>query len=202
MHHVLCLGLKQPAENVEAVIATTRDTSASLAREAAVKLRQGGMRLQDLEGLPEESYRAHDVIRAALAEGLASNYSETVRIIVTEYGARFAAAASFCEVVEACHAAGGVAIIAHPGRAEYGFGRATAEDIGRMRRQAGLDGIEVYHWSHSRQQETGLLELANSLGMLVSCGSDSHGPGAAKPLVGRRAELCQPLLERLGFTVE
>ena len=40
----------------------------------------------------------------------------------------------------------------------------------------GISAIEVYHSDHDKNYQKQLLELANKLGLLVSCGSDFHGP--------------------------
>ena len=41
--------------------------------------------------------------------------------------------------------------------------------------QLGLQGIEVYHSSHSKKEMDYYLEIANKYGLLISGGSDFHG---------------------------
>ncbi|MCW1804729.1 PHP domain-containing protein [Brachybacterium squillarum] len=78
-------------------------------------------------------------------------------------------------VVELIHAAGGVAVIAHPASSsrDGGLPRGLLEDM----IAAGLDGIEVYHREHDEAERTALLELADHHGLLVTGGSDYHGAG-------------------------
>ena len=66
------------------------------------------------------------------------------------------------------HQAGGIAVYAHPGSDGR---RETIEPLVA----AGLDGIEVRHPSHSREDELRLASLAAFFGLVVSGGSDWHG---------------------------
>ncbi|MBA3854750.1 MAG: hypothetical protein C0503_10050 [Gemmatimonas sp.] len=66
------------------------------------------------------------------------------------------------------HDAGGIAVYAHPGSDGR---RETIEPLVA----AGLDGIEVRHPSHSREDELRLASLAAFFGLVVSGGSDWHG---------------------------
>jgi PAS domain S-box-containing protein len=49
-------------------------------------------------------------------------------------------------------------------------------------RGVGLDGIEAYYWRHSDIERRTLAQLARKHGLLVSAGSDYHGPERAGPL--------------------
>ncbi len=66
------------------------------------------------------------------------------------------------------HEAGGIAVYAHPGTDGR---RETIEPLVAQ----GLDGIEVRHPSHSREDELRLASLAAFFGLVVSGGSDWHG---------------------------
>lgn len=73
------------------------------------------------------------------------------------------------------HAAGGQAVLAHPGRCQVtatGMRRLLAEF-----RDAGGDGIEVLSSSHTPAQFTEYATYARVFGLLASTGSDYHGPG-------------------------
>ncbi len=75
------------------------------------------------------------------------------------------------EAIALVSAAGGVSSLAHPGL--------TGIDgkIGRLV-EAGLDGIEVYAGRHSDAQIMRYLKVARESDLLVTGGSDSHGPGS------------------------
>ncbi len=73
------------------------------------------------------------------------------------------------------HAAGGQAVLAHPGRykvSDSGLRRLLADF-----RDAGGDGIEVLSSAHTAAQYAQFASLARVYGLLASCGSDYHGPG-------------------------
>lgn len=66
--------------------------------------------------------------------------------------------------------ANGVAVLAHPGLVRR-------DDLIKCFIDAGLNGIEVYHTSHTPAYEKRYAELAERLGLLLTGGSDFHGPG-------------------------
>ena len=69
------------------------------------------------------------------------------------------------------HAAGGLAIVAHPGQ------NGTRERIEALVRD-GLDGVEVRHPSHSNEDMLRLMALVEHFQLVPSGGSDWHGvPG-------------------------
>jgi predicted metal-dependent phosphoesterase TrpH len=79
------------------------------------------------------------------------------------------------EIVTVAHRAGGLAILAHPGRSKGVYAiPASAEDVAAMA-QAGLDGVEVYYPAHSAEQRAFYGQLARRHGLLITGGSDSHG---------------------------
>lgn len=71
--------------------------------------------------------------------------------------------------------AGGLAVLAHP--AKIGSRTVLDELI-----SAGVDGIEVYHSDHSAADVESLLARAKTGNLLVTGGSDSHGPRSDRPL--------------------
>jgi hypothetical protein len=100
------------------------------------------------------------------------------------------------EVITVAHQAGGVAVLAHPGRSKGIYAiPATANDIASMV-AIGLDGIEVFYPAHTPEQIDFLLACAIRHRLLISGGSDSHHPN--QPLAQWDAELIQPLLQRVG----
>jgi hypothetical protein len=83
------------------------------------------------------------------------------------------------EAIALVHAAGGLAIWAHPG-AE---GRRTA--IERFA-ALGLDGVEVKHPSHSPDDARRILALVDHLGLVPSGGSDWHGETSGWRVLGNQ----------------
>jgi predicted metal-dependent phosphoesterase TrpH len=68
-------------------------------------------------------------------------------------------------------AAGGVPVLAHPRSPGYEI---SDEVIAKLAHN-GLCGIEVFHPDHDAEERARLIELARSLGLLATGGSDDHG---------------------------
>jgi len=74
------------------------------------------------------------------------------------------------------HGAGGVAVLAHPGRYKVD-GRAGMKQLLADFRDAGGDAIEVLSPSHTAAQSAEFATQARLFGFAASTGSDYHGPG-------------------------
>ncbi|MFB6245853.1 MAG: PHP domain-containing protein [Candidatus Nanohaloarchaea archaeon] len=93
------------------------------------------------------------------------------------------------EVIDAVLEDGGVPVLAHPGRDLSREGAAAkVEELVEY----GLKGLEVYYtWDHKRKAgygvafgETYARELADEFGLFKTGGSDCHGEGTGKYLIG------------------
>lgn len=81
------------------------------------------------------------------------------------------------QVIQSIQKAGGLAVLAHPVR----YRRSPTELIPAAV-LAGIDGVEAYYcygnvepWSPSPKQTKQVLELAETYGLLQTCGTDTHG---------------------------
>lgn len=83
------------------------------------------------------------------------------------------------QAIAAIHAAGGVAVAAHPGRTGL-----TDDEVAQFVAW-GLDGIEVFYTQHSEVQTAHFAALAERFGLLVTGGSDDHGDINEGRLMGR-----------------
>ncbi len=91
--------------------------------------------------------------------------------------------ATLSEAVSWIRGAGGVAVIAHPGRYQYSeleFGALFDEF-----KQLGGLAIEVTTGSHTPDQYQEYARVAKRFGFLASIGSDFHGPGESRVDLGR-----------------
>ena len=74
------------------------------------------------------------------------------------------------EALEIIRGAGGTASVAHPGA------NAVSRQELRVLAEAGLDAVEAHHPEHPPNQAEAYGKWAADLGMLITAGSDYHGP--------------------------
>jgi 3',5'-nucleoside bisphosphate phosphatase len=119
------------------------------------------------------------VARALIAEGWAVDSRDAFdRYLGAGRPAYFAKGQlGMREAISMIHAAGGLAVLAHPGAA------ATRDRLDALRAQ-GLDGVEVRHPSHSPSEIARLRGLADQLGLVPSGGSDWHGAADGPRTIG------------------
>lgn len=102
------------------------------------------------------------------------------------------------EAIEAIHAAGGVAVWAHP------FWDLARDDdvIAALERfrEAGLDGVEAFYTTHDAAQTRLLCDAAQRLNLLTTGSADFHGPGHSRFSRFRAFGLygCEPRLGPVG----
>lgn len=102
--------------------------------------------------------------------------------------------AALDEALNWIQAAGGVAVLAHPGR--YQIGSEKMRLLLSEFKYLGGAGIEVVTGSHTPEQVPVYADLASTYGLMASIGSDFHAPGEGGRELGRlRAlpEKCQPI---------
>ncbi|MDO5028218.1 MAG: PHP domain-containing protein [Bacillota bacterium] len=81
------------------------------------------------------------------------------------------------KAMEAVLADGGLPVLAHPGELD------SFSIVGDLVAK-GLKGIEVYHSSHSKEDEQRALNLAQDYGLFITGGSDDHGAYGKKVDLG------------------
>ncbi len=81
------------------------------------------------------------------------------------------------EAIQLIHSAGGVPVLAHPGlsRSLHPGSNRSLQLLGELK-AAGLAGLEAYHPAHDPEQAARLVSLARANGLIVTGGSDYHGP--------------------------
>ncbi|MCG6898437.1 MAG: PHP domain-containing protein [Gammaproteobacteria bacterium] len=102
--------------------------------------------------------------------------------------------ASLEAALEWIHAAGGIAVIAHPAR--YGMTTSKLRRLIAEFRAGGGAGMEVVSGSHSREHNHAMALLCRNEKLLASCGSDYHGPQNPWVKLGQLPALpegCQPV---------
>ncbi len=90
------------------------------------------------------------------------------------------------------HEAGGIAVIAHPGR--YKYSRREFTTLFRTFKLMGGKAIEVVTGSHTPDQYHQYANVARQYGFMASCGSDFHSPGESRIDLGKLPPLPSDLV--------
>jgi hypothetical protein len=122
--------------------------------------------------------RSH-IARALVRKGHAENVADAFQRLIGRgrpfYVAKDVRAPD--EVVGVIRDAGGIAVLAHPAVSRV-------EDLIGPLAELGLAGVEAYHADHTPEQRERLAADARQRGLLVTGGTDYHGPHAPNPNVG------------------
>ncbi len=161
--------------------------------------------MQELEKISchGQSGRPH-IAQLLMQKGVVRNMDEAFDRYLARGGSAYAprTVLQADEAILMIKNAGGVAILAHPQQLEKS-GKDVAAVIGKLK-TAGLDGVEVYYPTHSRQFKKKLLAMAKKLDLLITGGSDYHGtirPGTALA-GGRNCKVPRELLEKMKTHLE
>lgn len=102
--------------------------------------------------------------------------------------------AQLADAVRWIRGAGGVAVLAHPGR--YDMGRGKMDELFTDFKAAGGEAVEVVTASHTPDQVPIYARYAQDYGLRASCGSDFHAPGEGGRELGRMQPMpvsCAPV---------
>jgi predicted metal-dependent phosphoesterase TrpH len=204
--HTLVYGVDPDEPALLALCAAVFERNMADAAALRVELAGRGFRLEGLDSLGRPPNVAD--VGTALArqnplpgrDAGEDDESAGMRYVLTEVRGGYRPV-GVDEIVAVAHKAGGLAVLAHPGRSKGIYAvPATEGDIAALA-ALGLDGIEVFYPTHTEAQRTLYLELARRHGLLVTGGSDSHGPRDRLALVDpgdlRIAPGAPTILERI-----
>jgi 3',5'-nucleoside bisphosphate phosphatase len=140
------------------------------------------------------------VLRTLIKDGHATNLMTAHKLVISA-GEDLKVDTPLDETVSAAKEAGGVCIVAHPGR-DDGGGLMSEDQLDRMLKIAAIDGLEGHYRSYTDDDTTKYRGMAINHNLVVSCGSDSHAPGHPVNPKPHAARWVAPFLRRLGFTIE
>ena len=151
----------------EAMVASLQEAGYDIALDDVLALSNGGA--------VGRSHVARALVDAGHADSVGNAFEKFIGRDRPFYIAK--QSASPAEVIEGIRALGSIPVLAHPG--------VTGADelIGGMI-EAGLLGIEAYHADHDAEQIARYAALAAHYDLLVTGGTDFHGPAAPNPDVG------------------
>ena len=206
MADVLCYGFDPQDKTFRAIADQVRQGQKANAEDVYEELlRQGYLFPQRQEVLKTTDGQlrvAGDCANLLIKHGYVSNWDAALRMI--RDAGYHEVKADMVEVIDVVHRSGGIALIAHPGRGlnqPEEFTYYTPELLDQVRAETPLDGIEAYYPTHAPELVETYLAYVQQHDLLVSAGSDSHGPAGRMP-IKYRAELCRRLLERVHIQVQ
>ena len=153
-----------------------REIAAQLARAGIPGAYEGALKYVDNPDLMSRTHFARYLVEA----GVCANIPEVFRKYLTEGKPGYVPHrwASLTDALGWIKAAGGIAVIAHPGRYKF-----TATEEGALFdefKQMGGTAIEVVTGSHTPDQFPLYAEQARRYGFLASRGTDFHAPGESR----------------------
>jgi hypothetical protein len=179
--HILALHVSKK-DKLESQLATFRDARETRAHNIVERLRRLGINV-DLETVMQEAAggsvgRPH-VARALIRGGHVRDSREAFDRFLGAGRPGFIEKArlEIGEAIALAHAAGALAVWAHPGQEGR---RDRLEPLVHL----GLDGVEVKHPSHLPEDVKRLSALADFFGLVPSGGSDWHGSTEGPRMIG------------------
>jgi 3',5'-nucleoside bisphosphate phosphatase len=179
--HVVGLGIDPDHPGLLAGLGAVRAGRVERARRMADSLAAAGIP-GAFEGAMAHASSAQMVGRTHFARFLAaSGKARNVPAVFKRYLVRGKPGyvphqwAALADAVGWIRAAGGIAVLAHPGR--YTLGSEGMRKLLQDFRECGGGAIEVVTSNHTRDQVARFARLAEGYGLLASRGSDYHGPG-------------------------
>ncbi|MFC3459045.1 3',5'-nucleoside bisphosphate phosphatase [Massilia haematophila] len=182
--HLVGLHVDEDNPELLAGLAATRHGRDARGREIAAQLEAAGIPgayegALKYVGNPDLLSRTH-FARYIVETGFCNTTPEVFRKYLTEGKPGYVPHrwATLEEAMDWIRSAGGIPVIAHPGRYKFD---ATAEGaLFDEFRQRGGNAIEVVTGSHTPDQYATYAEVARRYGFLASRGTDFHAPGEAR----------------------
>ena len=151
---------------------------------------EGALRFAGNPALVSRAHMARFIVEQGLAKDTKSVFDHWLAKGKPGYVSH--AWATLEEAIAWIHGAGGVAVVAHPGR--YRLTKAELRKLITEFKTCGGDGIEVLSGSQWAGDVGEMATLARTFGLLASTGSDFHGPGESRIDLGRMPALPQDLV--------
>lgn len=201
--HILVYGIHPDSTDPDAAdfFACTKDLDDQLianAEDARQRIEASGKPIPNVHELHgDRPMWPFHVLTASIKAGHNKGLKDAAEL-VTELGGSFTADIPVERLVAAAHKAGGLCVIAHPGRADA-VGIVSEDDLDALMIEAPVDGIEAHYRSYTDTQTAHYRAEAKKRGLLVSCGSDSHAPNQPVNPRAWKAVWCADLLNRFGI---
>ncbi|WP_334190601.1 PHP domain-containing protein, partial [Noviherbaspirillum sp.] len=187
--HIVGLQIDETNDALVKGLAMTRSGRERRAREIAEQLAHAGIPgafegALKFVGNPDLISRTH-FARYIIELGLQKDIGGVFRNYLTEGKPGYVPHrwATLKEAVSWIRGAGGIAIVAHPGR--YAFTDLQLDALLNEFKQLGGVGVEVVTGSHTVDEYDQFAKVARNYGLLASRGSDFHAPGESSVDLGK-----------------
>lgn len=198
-YHLLCYGADLRDPGLVALVADARARMDAMSDELLARMRP------DFPQLDAQEYARMDydpsqggwkMLEYLCLKGITAHRAQGMRFY-SQYAVTYAQAgfAPVEQVARVIRAAGGRAILAHPGVSIPGEN--PSREIEAVL-ETGLEGVECYYPRHTRAMEKLCLAICRRRGLLVSAGSDCHGAFQAADIAQTRTPEENVSLELLG----
>lgn len=180
--HILGYGFDATHPEFQRELATFQNVRQQRIREMVARLNDRGVPLRADAVFALANCRSPGrphVARALVQAGVCSSLDEAFERFLKKHRPAWVPKfkMSALRAIELLHAAGGVAVMAHPGLNRI-------DPLIPALVEAGLDGLECWHTKHSVAAVQHYLELALRYRLLPTGGSDCHGLNKGQPLIG------------------
>lgn len=187
--HIVGLQIDEANQTLVQGLAATRSGRERRAHEMAAQLAVAGIPdafegALKFVGNPDLISRTH-FARYIIELGVCRDVNDVFRKYLIEGKPGFVPHrwATLQQAVSWIRGAGGIAVIAHPGR--YNFTPVQFGALFDEFKQLGGAALEVTTGSHTVDQYAQYAKVANNYGLLASRGSDFHGPGESRVDLGK-----------------
>lgn len=204
--HVVGLGIDETNPVLVDGLAATRHGRLERGRAMAAKLEalgipgclQGALKYAGNESLLSRTHFA----RYLVEQGHVRHMQEVFDRYLGDDGIAYVPTrwASLEDAINWIRQAGGIAVLAHPGRYKYSTQQFDA--LFAQFRDLGGVGIEVVTGSHAPAQYQYYAQVARNYGFHASCGSDFHSPDESRMDIGTVPDLPEdlsPVWKLMGF---
>jgi predicted metal-dependent phosphoesterase TrpH len=178
--HIVGLGIDHTNADLIAGLYQTRNGRTNRAKAIAAQLDQIGIKnayegALEFVGNPELISRTH-FARFLVDSGVCKDTNEVFANYLIEGKPGFVGHewANLTDAVNWITQAGGIAVIAHPGR--YNYTSLQLDELFSQFKDMGGRGIEVVTGSHTKDEYKTFAKVALQYGFLASRGSDFHSP--------------------------
>lgn len=170
--HILGLGVDPESESFRATLSRMAEARSGRGKQIVARLQKMDVPIawEEVEKLANGVVGRMHIARTLVAKGVVPAIQDAFDTFLKAGRPAFVPRETLSprEAVNAIHAAGGLAFVAHPGIGDL---ESRLETL----LSEGFDGIEVMHSRHAPPQQERFSALATARGLMTTGGSDCHG---------------------------